>query len=133
MGTGKTVRDSQYIDNYLFAFHVLLPDDECFFFFYPNRSYFNTTHTPRICFVRFFILFFFFYVPFFYLYCIYTSNINDYVNFGNDVLTSELLSDQDFISSLNNQPEEDLSISSVFHAVKVHTNRKTDFFFFNTT
>ncbi|CAI6372292.1 unnamed protein product [Macrosiphum euphorbiae] len=33
-------------------------------------------------------------------------NINEYVNFDNDVLTSEPLSDQEIISSLINQPEE---------------------------
>jgi len=34
------------------------------------------------------------------------SNINEFINFDNDVLTSEPLSDQEIISSLINQPEK---------------------------
>ncbi|XP_025191773.1 tigger transposable element-derived protein 4-like [Melanaphis sacchari] len=64
-------------------------------------------------------------------------NINEYINFDNDVLTSEPLSDQEIISSLINQPEEpeeddnseeadtpdgDLSINAVFNAVKMLAN-----------
>jgi hypothetical protein len=65
-------------------------------------------------------------------------NINEYVNFGNDVLTSEPLSDQELISPLINQPEEpeedentdegdedeeaDLSINAVFIAAKMLAN-----------
>ncbi|XP_050065520.1 tigger transposable element-derived protein 6-like [Aphis gossypii] len=64
-------------------------------------------------------------------------NINEYVNFDNDVLTSEPLSDQEIISSLINQPEEpeeddnseeadtpdgDLSINAVFNAAKMLAN-----------
>ncbi|XP_060868646.1 tigger transposable element-derived protein 4-like [Metopolophium dirhodum] len=64
-------------------------------------------------------------------------NINEYVNFDNDVLTSEPLSDQEIISSLINQPGEpeeddnseetdtpdgDLSINAVFNAAKMLAN-----------
>jgi len=64
-------------------------------------------------------------------------NIDNYVNFDNDMLTLELLSNQEIISLLNNQSEEldegdnseeddtsdeDLSISSVFNAVKMLSN-----------
>jgi len=60
--------------------------------------------------------------------------INEYVNFDNDGVISEPLSDQELISSLINQPEEleedeetdtpdeDLSISAVFNSAKMLAN-----------
>jgi len=65
------------------------------------------------------------------------SSINYYVNFDNDVLTSEPLSNQEIISFLNNQseeldeddnskeydsPKEDLYISSEFNTVQIVSN-----------
>jgi hypothetical protein len=64
-------------------------------------------------------------------------NINEYVNFDNDMPTLEPLSDQELISSLINQskepeeddnseeantPDEDLSINAVFNAAKILAN-----------
>ena len=64
-------------------------------------------------------------------------NINDYVNFDNDVLISKPLNDQELNSSLNNQPKEseeddnseeadtpdgDLSINAVLNAAMMLAN-----------
>lgn len=60
------------------------------------------------------------------------TNIDDHVNFNNDVLTLKQLTDREVIFSLNNQPEEpekeedsavkELSVSTMFDAVKILSN-----------